>query len=195
MKAIVCIDKETRAIGNNGKLLFKCEEDLKRFVKHTKGNIVVMGSKTYESLDNALANRINIVITNHPERYDTKRDAIFMNLSNFIVVLKNMRDTSKFFLIGGGKIYDVLLPYCDTIYLTEAYRPKDMPIKYDAVFPDIFANKDEWKMAYRVGKFVNGSYKYIDREELQEIIIPFRFSVYKKVIKENNIRRKERDDI
>lgn len=191
MKAIACIDKETRAIGNKGKLIFDCKEDLKRFAKHTKGNIVVMGSKTYESLNNALPNRINIVITNHPERYSDKRDAIFMNLGNFIVVLKNMHDTSKFFLIGGGKIYDILLPYCDTIYLTEAYRPSEMPIEYDAVFPDIFTAKDEWKMAYRVGKFMNGNYKYLDKEKIEEIIIPFKFSVYKKVIKENHKEERE----
>lgn len=59
---IVAIGKN-REIGKKGKLLWYIPEDLKRFKKLTTGHIIIMGRKTFESIEKPLSNRINIVVT------------------------------------------------------------------------------------------------------------------------------------
>lgn len=57
-------------IGVNGDLIVKSKSDMKYFKETTTGNIVIMGRKTYDSLQvKPLPDRINIVITT-----DTTRD-------------------------------------------------------------------------------------------------------------------------
>ena len=63
ISAIVCVDKNW-GIGYNGDLLIKIPEDTKFFREKTNGHTVIMGSKTYDSLQiKPLPNRENVVIT------------------------------------------------------------------------------------------------------------------------------------
>ena len=62
ISAIVAVDNNW-GIGYNGKLLENIPNDLKHFKELTTNNIVVMGSKTWDSLPNKpLPNRFNIII-------------------------------------------------------------------------------------------------------------------------------------
>ena len=62
---IAIIEEKTRAIGKNGKLLWKISEDLNRFKRLTSGSVVIMGRKTYESMGRLLPERENIIISKH----------------------------------------------------------------------------------------------------------------------------------
>ena len=54
---------ENNAIGKNNQLLWSLPNDMKFFKNTTWGMAVVMGRKTYESVDKPLPGRFNIVIT------------------------------------------------------------------------------------------------------------------------------------
>ena len=63
--AIVAVDVNF-GIGNNGDLLVKLHDDMKRFKELTMNNTVIMGRKTFDSLSTKpLPNRKNIVIVIH----------------------------------------------------------------------------------------------------------------------------------
>jgi len=60
---------EDYVIGKNGKLPWRCSEDLKMFKEMTTNNVVIMGYNTWESIPTKfkpLPNRINIVLTTRP---------------------------------------------------------------------------------------------------------------------------------
>lgn len=147
MKAIVCYDKKSRGIGRDGKLLFNIAEDLKYFKGITDGKIVVMGANTYSSMDNKpLPNRINIVITKHPEMYnnstiDDSDGTMFVTPKTFLSIIKNMKNTDNIICIGGEETYKLLLPFCDQVYATEVQCTK--LLNPDTYFPEL--DNIHWK--------------------------------------------------
>ena len=104
LKAIVAVDKKWN-IGRDGDLLTHLPKDLKRFKKLTKGQFIIMGRKTLESLPGGkpLPGRVNIVLTRDKE-YRNKDVIIvysFDELFDLIKVLNNSL-TDKDFLVCGG---------------------------------------------------------------------------------------------
>lgn len=186
MKMIACVDQKTLALGNNGELLFTCEEDMKHFKSRTIGKVIVMGSNTYESMGGALKGRLNIVITNHPERYIEKEDAIFLRLYQFLNIIKIWgKNSDEIVVIGGGQIYKQLINYCDTVYLTEVIRP-DFDLKYDTDFPSEIRDTTKWDLHHRNGKVIEKSFSWKnENDELETGKLYYRFSTYKKVIDKN----------
>lgn len=136
VEAILAIDSDN-GLAKNGKIPWKSKTDMKFFRNKTLEHIVIMGSKTLLSLPNAepLKNRTNIVITNNKEKYSnsyTNDNLYFFNLDQTIEFMKtNIND--KFFVIGGNEIYNLLLPYCSTIWLTK------LKLSYDC---DLIFNYD-----------------------------------------------------
>lgn len=132
---IAGIQKSDRGIGFNGDLVFKLREDMRHFVQLTTGNIIVMGRKTFESMNSKpLPNRTNIVIT---------RDTTFTPSDPSVIVAHSLDEAleksegapgEKVFVIGGGEIYSQALPKADTLDLTifESVTPRPA----DTFFPD-----------------------------------------------------------
>ena len=139
ISAIVAVDNNW-GIGFNGDLLEHIPADLKYFKELTSGHCVMMGRKTWESLPKKpLPNRTNIVITNNPNKYN---DAEFMDLFNAtLYLIYNKND--DIFIIGGGKIYEELLPMCDRVYVTKIFKDHD---QVDTYFPNL-DKSDEWAPA------------------------------------------------
>jgi len=109
-------------IGKDNDLLWHIPEDLKHFRKLTLHNIVVMGRKTYESLPNGpLKDRINIVITSQPEKYqDTQTNLYFSTCTDVGKLIKQIQTETKkeVFIIGGAQIYALFYNECNTIFVT-----------------------------------------------------------------------------
>lgn len=139
ISAIVAVDNNW-GIGFNGDLLEHIPEDLKYFKELTSNNWVVMGRKTWDSLPRKpLPNRKNLVITNNPIAYNNTNEVNFFTLSQIeVFMLKNKNLT--FFVIGGGQIYEKLLPLCDRVYVTKIFKDHD---KVDTYFPNL-DKSDEW---------------------------------------------------
>ncbi len=122
--AIIAAIAKNRVIGNDGKLPWHISEDLRRFKKLTTGHVVLMGRKTYESLERPLPNRRNVVLTARsiPE-VETFR--------TLATALKALKDEEVVFVIGGGTVFSQTLELADELFLTLV----DQEVEGDAFFP------------------------------------------------------------
>jgi dihydrofolate reductase len=161
--AIVAVDANN-GIGFNGELLEHIPEDMKRFRKLTIDNAVVMGRNTWNSLPNRpLIRRLNMVITHCPDLELLSTTAVLpikMERIKNILVANADKDI---FIIGGGSIYEQLLPYCDTVYMTRIDIPHE---NVDTFFPTLRPN--EWRLAE-------------ESEQREYNGIPYRFLTYKRM--------------
>lgn len=136
MKIIVAVD-ENYGIGKDGDLLAHLSPDLKRLKTMTVGNIIVMGSKTYMSFPKRpLPDRENLIITHHPENYPGIK--CFTGVGEFLEYSKTA--DKPIFVLGGGSIYEQLLPYCEKAHITKILHS----FEADTFFPNL-DNNPEWE--------------------------------------------------
>lgn len=140
MITLIAAAAENNALGKNNEMIWHLPDDFKRFKKLTSGHFIIMGRKTYESLDGPLPNRTHIIITRQ-ENYAEKVDA------NCCIVVDNIEDAiaksaseDETFVIGGGEIYKLALPLADKIELTRVHGT----FEADAYFPEI--DKNKWNL-------------------------------------------------
>ena len=150
ISAIVCVD-ENWGIGSNGDLLVHIPEDMKLFKELTNNSMVVMGRKTYDSLQiKPLPDRINIVITSNIDNkncLEARTDgSICMSMETFKNELPNYSSLLPWdiWVIGGASIYNELLPYCEQVYITKVFNSYD---NVDTYFPNIY-NIPEWEIIW-----------------------------------------------
>jgi dihydrofolate reductase len=115
---IIAAIARNRVIGKNGKLPWHIPEDLARFKQLTAGHTVIMGRRTYDSLDNPLPNRVNIVITSRV----INGVKSFPSLEFALQALKNEKEV---FVIGGGRLFTDALRSADELRLTLVDREVD----------------------------------------------------------------------
>ena len=141
MKVIVAADKNW-GIGKDNSLLISIPADMKFFRSTTMGKVVVMGRKTLESFPGGqpLQRRTNIVLTRNPE-YKVKGAVVVHSVEELLEELKSY-DTDEVYVIGGDSVYNELLDYCDTAYVTKI----DFAYEADSWFPNL-DEKEEWKVA------------------------------------------------
>lgn len=145
ISAIVAVD-DNWGIGFNGELLEKIPEDLKRFKKLTKGTVVVMGRKTWDSLPNKpLPDRLNIIISRQPQFVDFLTISIGMEEAKVRAEAASKDPEDNWFVIGGGQIYKELLPLCDRVYVTKIFKSHE---NVDTYFPNLDEPEmwDTWKV-------------------------------------------------
>lgn len=137
MKAILSADNNW-GIGKDGELLVRLSGDMKYFREKTLGKIVVMGRATMDSLPGGkpLPGRTNIVLSRDPS-YEAQCQAC-ASKEELIQLCGVSEDV---FVIGGAQIYQALLPYCDTVYVTKI----DAALPADRHFPNLDADI-EWKL-------------------------------------------------
>ena len=140
MNAIAAVDVNW-AIGNKNRLLTSIPADMKFFREKTMGHVVVMGRKTLESFPNGLPlkNRVNIVLT--ANRSYKVKDAIIVHTKEELLEELKKYDSNELYVIGGGSIYEMLIPYCDTVYITKI----DHAYAADTYFPNL-DQMDDWEM-------------------------------------------------
>jgi dihydrofolate reductase len=120
-------------IGNRGKLPWNIPEDLKRFKQLTKGNIVLMGRKTFESLNSRpLSNRLNIVVSQSLTTHNSKNLVITNELAPTIDRY-SQKDQRDLYIIGGCQIYRQSLDWIERWELTRV----DGEFEGDSYLPDI----------------------------------------------------------
>lgn len=161
MKTIVNVDKNW-GIGIGDKLLNHIPADMKFFKEKTTGNVVVMGKTTFLTFpgQKALPNRVNIVLTTDPE-WSAENVIVCHSLDELFEQLERY-DTNTVYVIGGSKVYEQLLPYCDTAYVTKVETDKPA----DRFFP----NLDETE-----GWAVSDIGEVLDHNGVE-----FRFTTYRK---------------
>lgn len=133
LKAIVAVCDDW-GIGLGGGMVVENREDMRHFVTCTTGHPVIMGRRTLESFPGGrpLRNRRNVVLT---------RDASFSPDGVEVVrsleeALAAVADEGEAWVIGGGAVYEQLLPRCAEAIVTRNHcvRPSD------TFFPDLDAD-------------------------------------------------------
>jgi len=115
---IIAAIAHNRVIGKNGKLPWHIPEDLARFKQLTSGHTVVMGRRTYDSLDRPFPNRVNIVITSN----------VINGVSSYPSLefaLQALSSKKEVFVIGGGRLFADALKLADELRLTLVDRDVD----------------------------------------------------------------------
>jgi dihydrofolate reductase len=117
------------AIGADGRLPWRCPDDLRHFRSMTTGKVLLMGRKTADSLPRALPDRINLVLTRNG--YDREGFIAVRDQRDVNMVLRRM-GTRDLWVIGGGQVYHRYAPHAAVIHLTQI--DMDVP-DADAWFP------------------------------------------------------------
>lgn len=137
MISLIVAAAENNAIGKNNQLLWHLPNDLKFFKNTTWGMPVIMGRKTFESVNKPLPGRFNIVIT---RQTGWKADGV-VTAVDLTDALKKAAETNckEFFIIGGGEIYKQGFEIAVKIYLTRVHTA----VEADTFFPPI--DEDKWQ--------------------------------------------------
>lgn len=142
MKLIVNTDKNW-GIGKENQLLVHIPNDMKFFRKTTTGHVIVMGRKTLESFPDQrpLPKRTNIVLTTNKD-YHVDGAIVLGSKDELLEKLKEY-DQDEVYIIGGESVYRMMLPYCDTAYVTKLNHAFDA----DTYFPAL-DQMDEWELVW-----------------------------------------------
>lgn len=115
---IACMDMSNGIGDENNDLLFHLPKDLRHFNSVTSGHIVVMGRKTWESLPKRpLPKRKNYILT-RDKSFKAKEG---VKVIHSIEEVLELGKTFDVFVIGGGEVYEQLLPYADRLMLTHVH--------------------------------------------------------------------------
>ena len=107
-------------LGIGGKLPWDLPEDMRFFRDSTRGQIVLMGRKTFDSLGKPLPKRENAVIT-RDRGLVIVGAKVFHDLQAAIDFYRSSPEFKgrELFVIGGAEIYKLALPVMDEVWLTE----------------------------------------------------------------------------
>ncbi|MDR5171001.1 dihydrofolate reductase [Methylobacillus flagellatus] len=126
---------QNRVIGLNNTLPWHLPEDLKRFRALTTGHHIIMGRKTYESLNRLLPDRTTVIVTRNQD-YQAPGAVIANSLEQAIDLAAN---DDEAFLIGGAELYQAGLKLADRLYITEI----DAEFAGDAFLPEF--DLQDWR--------------------------------------------------
>ncbi|KFJ05345.1 dihydrofolate reductase [Bifidobacterium tsurumiense] len=141
------------AIGFNGELPWHLSEDLKRFKELTVSHPVIMGRKTWESLDvkyRPLPNRDNIVVT-RSNAYVAPGATVANNLEAALdfarqeAIPDDGMDRSEIWVIGGAELFQQTLAMAKKVYVTQIRAQVDA----DTYAPDMdsFVQAGLWRVS------------------------------------------------
>lgn len=133
---IACVGKNLE-LGRENNLIFHIKDDMKFFSSTTKNHKVLMGYKTWQSIGRPLKNRENFVLSRHDRDFPPEVTQV-RDLSKFIA--DNSDSPEEIFIIGGAAVYEQLLPFAKTLYLTEVDAEDKTA---DAFFPSFDSEKFE----------------------------------------------------
>lgn len=136
MNLIVAVDQNW-AIGKDGDQLVYLKEDLKRFRTLTSGHTVILGRKTLATFPGGrpLKNRRNLILSRNPQ-FQAEGAEVFASVEELV-----QQADGDAFVIGGASVYEQLLPYCDTAYITKIHAA----FPADTYFPDL-DKSEEWEV-------------------------------------------------
>ncbi len=140
MLTMIAAAGENNALGKDGDLVWHLPDDFKRFKQLTTGHYIIMGRKTFESFPKPLPNRTHVVITRN-KNYDKEGCIVVHTLEDALEIAK---DDEQPFIIGGGEIYSLALPFAKKIELTRVHGSFDA----DAFFPKL--DTTQWKLVDEV---------------------------------------------
>jgi dihydrofolate reductase len=138
--SLIVAASTNNVIGVNNQLPWHLPADMKFFKNTTWGMPVIMGRKTFESMNSKpLPGRVNIIIT---RSNDWKAEGVIVvhDIEASIEEAINT-DCKEMFVIGGGEIFEKFLPVAHRIYMTRVHTR----IEGDVFFPEF--DRGSWQLA------------------------------------------------
>lgn len=126
---MIAAASENNALGKNNEMIWNLPNDFKRFKNLTSGHHIIMGRKTFKSLEKPLPNRTHIVITRQ-KNYAPEGCIVVHSMEEAIEICPENENS---YIIGGGEIYTLGMPFSDKIELTLVHHN----FEADAFFPEI----------------------------------------------------------
>ena len=163
---IVAMDLE-RGIGRNNDLMWHLPADMHFFKETTKGHVVIMGRKNFDSIPEKyrpLPGRQNVILTRN-RLFQAENCLVFHSLNDSFSHFKDEK-SRKLFIIGGGEVYRLAL---ESDQLTEMFiTTVNKVYGADTFFPEF--DEKLWE------KSKIGHHKVDDQHE-----VDFTFWHYKKI--------------
>ncbi len=129
-------------IGHDNELIWHLPDDLKHFKKLTKGHTIIMGRKTWESIGaKPLPQRRHVIITRNFD-YEAEGAEVVCTIDEALELAKT---DDKVFIVGGGEIYKLAMPYINRMELTIVHHD----FAGDTSFPEFDENQWEEVSAVR----------------------------------------------
>jgi dihydrofolate reductase len=143
---IVAMDEEG-GIGLQNRLPWHLSSDLKRFKSLTMGHHILMGRKTFESINRSLPGRTMILVTRQAN-YRPEGCLVVSSLREGLK-LAERKGESEIFIIGGGQIFAQAIKLADRIYLTLVHTI----VGCDVFFPEY--DETSWQVTDATHQFAS----------------------------------------
>ncbi|ANK62969.1 dihydrofolate reductase [Loigolactobacillus backii] len=162
MLAYMWAEDKNHLIGAKGALPWHLPADLKHFKDVTMGKPVIMGRKTFVGMEQALPNRLNIVLTRKKEL--TVPDGVMVLHSKQAVLdFADLHNDEEVMIIGGAKIFSLFADVVQRLYITRI----DGAFSGDTYMPEL-----NWKAFEMIDHF--------DGKVDQDNKYPYTFATYQR---------------
>ena len=137
MELIVAVSDDW-GIGQNGTQPIALSADRKFFRETTRGAMVIVGRRTIEDFpgQKPLPGRVNVALTRNQSEIPG-----FTVCHSPEEAMELAKTAERAMVIGGGSIYQQMIAYCDTAYVTKVHAKPDS----DTFFPNLDADP-QWKL-------------------------------------------------
>lgn len=109
-------------IGVDDEIPWRIPEDFKHYRETTMGSVLIVGATTFQLLPpKAHEGREFMILSGSGNRLELKGKQYFQfsKLENILTLLEDEKnDFDKVYVIGGARIYDTLIDYCDEAVIT-----------------------------------------------------------------------------
>lgn len=125
---LIMAASENGVIGRDNKLPWHLPADLRHFVRHTKGKTLLMGRRTYDSLEptpsrpNPLPERRILVVTARPGEFPFEADDVIpVGSVQEGLAMAEALGVVELMVAGGHSVYMEAWPWADRIRLTRVH--------------------------------------------------------------------------
>lgn len=123
-------------IGRDNDLPWHLPDDMKHFMRTTRGHPVIMGRRTFESMHGPLPRRTNIVVTRRRDYAAAAGVRVVASLDDALAAARAQcaaDAVEEAFIIGGAELYRLGLEVADRLYVTRI----DAELDGDTRFPEM----------------------------------------------------------
>ncbi len=160
--SIIAAVSRNGVIGADGSVPWRIPSDMRSFVTITMGKPLIMGRKTWESLEGPLPGRTSIVVTRR-RGYEADGAEVARSPGEALqAARREAGEGGEVMVAGGASIYESLLPAADRMYLSRV----EAEVEGDTRFPDV--DWGEWEAIHQVR---------VDEEDDEH---PYTFSVLRR---------------
>ena len=137
MFTIIAAIGRSNELGRDNNIIWNLPSDKKFFQKMTTGHTIIMGRKTFESLGRVLTDRHHVVLTQEKGYEVPEGVEVIHSFADCMRKYGNSEE--EIFIIGGGEIYTMFMPYAQRMYLTHI---NEIYFNAQVFFPHI--DENDW---------------------------------------------------